>query len=240
MLFSVVLHMFQFKQFRVRQQQTTMKVNTDGVLLGAWVNVSEAKTILDIGTATGVIALMLAQKNADAKIDALEIDKKASEEAQFNFQNSVFAERLRIFNSSLQTFVSDKRYDVIVSNPPYFVDNLKPENTNKIGAKHTVSLSYEELIFHAEKLLSENGKFFVVIPFFNMEILQKIARKNDLFLTEVCRVAARTNKPFYLALLQFERTVKPLRETTLTIQNSDNTFTKEYISLTRDFYLRME
>ncbi len=216
-----------------------MKVNTDGVLLGAWANVGEAKTVLDIGTGTGVIALMLAQKNANAKIDAIEIDEKASEEARENAEKSPFFARISVFNSALQNFVSETKYDVIISNPPYFVDDLKPENQNKLGAKHAVSLSYEELIFHAEKLLSENGKIIVEVPIFNAGLLQECAQMSKLLLTEICHVKARTDKPFYLALLGFERTEKLLHETEITIQNPDNSFTKEYVELTKGFYLKM-
>lgn len=217
-----------------------MKVNTDGVLLGAWADVREAKNVLDIGTGTGVIALMLAQKNRNAQIDALEIDEKASEEARFNAENSVFSARISVFNVSLQDFLFEKKYDVITSNPPYFVDDLKPDNDKRLTAKHTASLSYDELILYTEKGLSETGKFFAVIPVFNVEKLRQKAAKSGFFLTKICRVKARTTKPFYIALLCFERIESILEESEITIQHLDNTFSKEYIALTRDFYLRME
>lgn len=216
-----------------------MKVNTDGVLLGAWADVSEAKTALDIGTGTGVIALQMGQKNEHVLIDAIEIDARASEEAKWNFENSPFANRLTIFTTALQRFSAEKKYDVIISNPPYFVDDLKPENQQKLNAKHTVSLSYEELIFHSAKLLTENGKFFVVIPAFNADLFCHLASTQDLFPSQHCRVSARSEKPAYLSLLCFEKTRTICQESTLVIQNSDNTFTREYVALTKAFYLRM-
>ena len=231
--------MFQFKKFSIKQDFATMKVNTDGVLLGAWCNVNEVKNVLDIGTGTGVIALMLAQKNSEAKIDAIEIDERASEEARFNAEKSPLFAQILVFHSALQNFNAEKKYDVIVSNPPYFIDDLKPENQNKLGAKHAITLSYDELIFHAKRLLSENGKFYVSIPIFNEKLFTEKATKNGLFSTSVLRVKARSDKPFYLALLEFSTIGKPAFFTEISIQNVNGSFTKEYIELTRDFYLKM-
>lgn len=231
--------MFQFKQFSIKQEFATMKVNTDGVLLGAWVDMSGAETALDIGTGTGVIALQMGQKNEHVLIDAIEMDEKATEEARFNFENSPFAKRLSGIHTRLQAFRSEKKYDVIVSNPPYFIDDLKPENKQKLTAKHTTSLSYEDLIFYAANHLTSNGRLYIAIPAFNAGLFCTLANAEGLFLSQHCHVSARTEKPAYLSLLCFEKTKTTCQESTLIIQNSNNTFTKEYIALTKDFYLKM-
>ena len=154
-----------------------MKVNTDGVLLGAWADVNGAKNIIDIGTSTGVIALMMAQKNSEAIIDALDIDEDAYLQAKENFEQSEWAERLNAMHSSLQNYFPDKQYDFIISNPPYFVADFKTENQQKNIAKHSVALSYQELMSGINRLLAPTGKVFLVIPAFNFQLIEKFSIK---------------------------------------------------------------
>ncbi len=157
---------FEFKQFRIEQQKAAMKVGTDGVLLGAWTPIVDAQRILDVGTGTGLIALMLAQRS-NARIDAVEIDKLASEEAEFNFAQSPWNDRLNVFNTNFQVFVNLPfvPYDLIVSNPPFFINSLKTKCAALSVARHDEMLSFDQLITGAKRLLSNTGRFCVIIPF---------------------------------------------------------------------------
>ena len=229
---------FRFKQFSVAHDKCAMKVNTDGVLLGAWKDVSEARRILDVGTGTGVIALMMAQKNAVAEIHAIDIDKDAYLQARENFENSVWSNRLTSIHSSLQDFNPELKYDVIISNPPYFIDDFKTASHRRNVAKHTVALSYKELLSGISRLLGENGKALVVLPVFNFATFQEIAGENNLFITEMLEVTAVAGKVPYLLLLQLEHAEKEILKSSLTIQNSQENFTDEYKKLTKDFYLK--
>ena len=155
---------FRFKQFAVEQDDVAMKVGTDGVLLGAWANCEGAKRILDIGTGTGVIALQMAQRNAEAQIHAVEIDEAAAKRARANFDNSPWAERLNVEQTAVQEFSPAEKFDLIVSNPPYFVDSLLPPDTKRSTARHTHDLTFEELDNAVARLLAGDGKFALILP----------------------------------------------------------------------------
>ncbi|MBX9808015.1 MAG: methyltransferase, partial [Flavobacteriaceae bacterium] len=160
--------MFQFKQFSVEQDRTAMKIGTDGVLLGAWTPIDNNPfSILDIGTGTGIIALMLAQRSAAEQIDALEIDEDAYEQATDNFENSPWNDRLFCFHAGLDEFVEEpeEEYDLIVSNPPFYSEDYKSENEQRDLARFQDAMPFEDLIEAAALLLSENGIFSVIIPF---------------------------------------------------------------------------
>ncbi|MEE0972800.1 MAG: methyltransferase, partial [Paludibacteraceae bacterium] len=154
---------FRFKQFTVYQDRCAMKVGTDGVLLGVLADVSKATRILDIGTGTGLIALMLAQRQKDAHVDAIEIDEQAAQQAQENIAQSPFC-YIHVHTTALQAYNSTQPYDLIVSNPPYFVDSLKAPNAARNLARHTDSLSFADLLQGAERLLHNDGCFWVILP----------------------------------------------------------------------------
>lgn len=229
---------FQFKHFSVKQDKCAMKVNTDGVLLAAWAQVNSAKTILDIGTGTGVLALMMAQKNPEAIIDAIDIDVDAFRQAKENFTNSNWSDRLHAHHCSLQNFSPDRKYDIIISNPPYFMDDLKTDNPQKNIAKHSVALNYAELIHGIDFLLNKNGSAFIAIPDFNYPLLMNEAEKHHLFVNNKTDVISIAGKAAYLSLIELSHKAAIVKETTLTISNPNNSFTNEYIALTKDFYLK--
>ena len=229
---------FQFKQFSVAHDKCAMKVNTDGVLLGAWQDVSDAKYILDIGTGTGVIALMMAQKNSHAIIDAIEIDEAAYIQAKQNFSESKWTARINVFQSSLQDFSSSRKYDLIISNPPYFIDDFVSGNYRQNIAKHTISLTYEDLIIGIERLMMDEGRALLVIPAFNFEKIQALGSEQNLFVSRLTEVIAVQGKQPYLILIQFGRKEIVVMKDSIKIQNLDGSFTKQYKELTKDFYLK--
>jgi len=229
---------FRFKQFNVAQDKCAMKVNTDGVLLAAWAHVNTAKTILDIGTGTGVLAMMMKQKNIEATVDAIDIDEDAYQQAKENFAASEWHHQLQAYHCALQKFTISKKYDVIISNPPYFIDDLKTENHQKNIAKHNVALTYTELLIGIQQLLNENGNTFIAIPSFNYALLMHEAEKRGLFVNKKTDVSSIKGKTAYLTLVQLSWQKNLAHESTLAISESNNTFTNEYIALTKDFYLK--
>ena len=229
---------FQFKQFAVHQDKTAMKVGTDGVLLGAWANGDKAKNILDIGTGTGLIALILAQRFPDTTIDALEIDADAFKQAQANFTASSWSLRLNAVQGALQSFKSLKKYDLIISNPPFF-ESLKQINTSREQARQTASLSFEELIVNSNTLLAKQGELALIIPFEAKEKVLAIAQTQALFPKAICTVfGTKSSKPKRV-LVQFTKNKAACKEMELIIEISRHHYTDEYIALTKDFYLKM-
>jgi tRNA1Val (adenine37-N6)-methyltransferase len=235
--------MFQFKKFAVEQDGCAMKIGTDGVLLGAWTPINyNACSILDIGTGTGVIALMLAQRTNAKQIDALEIDEQAYEQATDNFENSSWSDRLFCFHAGLDEFVEEPEdeYDLIVSNPPFYTDDYKSGTEQRDLARFADALPFEDLIEAAALLLSENGIFSVIIPFKEEETFLALAAAYELYPFKITRVKGTPTATIKRSLLAFSRNKNidfPIDE--LIIETARHIYTAEYIELTKDFYLKM-
>lgn len=230
---------FRFKQFAVALDKCAMKVNTDGTLLGAWTDAAGAATILDIGTGTGVLAMMMAQKNQDAIIDAIDIDEAACIQAGENFNACLWHSRLSVKHVSLQDYITDRKYDIIISNPPYFIDDSNGLDQRKNFAKHSITMTYEDLIAGIDRLMANEGRAFIVLPAFNLSILQEIAQKASLFIVQKTDVIAIKGKTPYVTLIRLERAQKKeFSHDTIMIQDADGTFTNQYKTLTKTFYLK--
>ena len=237
------MSIFQFKQFSVNQDQTAMKIGTDGVLLGAWTPIdNNPKSVLDIGTGTGIIALMLAQRSTAEQIDALEIDESAYEQAVENFEGSPWGDRLFCFHAGLDEFIDDPEdeYDLIVSNPPFFSEDYRSANEQRDLARFQEAMPFEELVEAADLLLSENGIFSVIIPFNEEDRFIELCAEVELFPIKVTRVKGTQNTKIVRSLLAFKRyELSVLTADELVIEISRHEYTPEYISLTKDFYLKM-
>jgi tRNA1Val (adenine37-N6)-methyltransferase len=229
---------FQFKQFTIEQDQCAMKVGTDGVLLGAWTDVSGIQSILDIGTGTGLIALMLAQRSS-AAIYGIEIDENAAAQAIENVNNSPWRERIKIEAISLQTFVknTDCRFDLIVSNPPYFNKSLKNPDTQRSVARHADSLSQEDLITATCALLSDTGRLAVILPAAEGEEFILRAESSRLYCSKKMKVIPRIGATEKRLLLEFSRMKGVCREDSLLIEKSRHNYSDEFRTLTREYYL---
>jgi tRNA1Val (adenine37-N6)-methyltransferase len=237
---------FEFKKFIIYQDACGMKVGTDGVLLGAWAD--GGKNILDVGTGTGLIAMMMAQRFHDASIDAIDIDKNACEQARQNVANSIFAGRIATSCISLQEYVvqcdnqgpfSHLAYDSIVSNPPYFINSLKNPDNKRAIARHSDTLSYRDLFDGVSHLLAENGKFSVIIPMECMDSFVSESYIFGLFLERKCLVRTTANKQVKRVLLAFCRhPSKEIDEQEDTLLDSLGKRTEWYKKLTGDFYLK--
>lgn len=217
-----------------------MRVGTDAVLLGAWVVPNGSKNILDIGTGSGVIALMLAQKSS-ANILAIDIDKPSADQAIENVKNSIFSNQISIIHGDFQTFAleSSQKFDLIVTNPPYFVDSLKNTSDTKANARHNDLLSFNDLISGVKKLLSEKGKFCLILPTKEAAIFREQAKTKGLYLSKLLRVRTRAEKETEKRhLMQFEYKESEFSESTLIIEtDAPKTYTPEYRELTKDYYL---
>lgn len=238
---------FDFKQFRIEQDRCAMKVGTDGMLLGAWAE--GGRRILDIGTGTGLIALMMAQRFADAVVTAIDIDEEACRQARENALASPFANRVAVVHSSAQSFSVDflekslknnsiLRFDSIVSNPPFFEQSLKNPDNRKAIARHTDSLPFAELFESVSRLLSNDGVFSVIIPSEKLESFTSNAYLSGFYISRQCFVKTTSKKPAKRCLLTFKKHLpNSVEKSEIFLQNSDGTRSESYRNLTKDFYL---
>lgn len=229
---------FKFKKFILYHQKSTLKVGTDAILLGAWACTENTEKILEIGCGCGIITLMLAQRS-NATIDAVEIDFNSTEEAKRNAKISEWKNRINIQNISFQDFIKDKKevYDLIVSNPPYFSNSLKSNDLNKNLAKHNDSLSYKELASGISKLLKTNGKATIILSKSESKTFKNIALENGLYCNKEMEVFPKTGLKSNRLLMQFEKQKLEPEIKKISILDSNNKHTTEFINLCKDFYL---
>jgi tRNA1Val (adenine37-N6)-methyltransferase len=216
-----------------------MKVGTDGVIIGAWTVCNKRTNILDIGCGTGLISLMLAQRNDTAVITGIEIEENAFLQSQDNFNNSKWRQRLSIIHTSLQDFSSETKFDLIVSNPPFFTDSTQANNQYRKFARSTNSLNFKELVSKSKTLLSKNGIFSVIIPFPRKEEFISVALENNLHLRRICNVKGTANSPVKRVLMQFNNSQNTILEENLIIEKERHNYTDKYIDLCKYFYLKM-
>lgn len=231
---------FQFKQFTVWHDKCAMKVGTDGVLLGAWTSVKGARRILDVGTGTGLVALMLAQRSEpDAAIVALEIDEKAVKQAQENIARSPWANQIEVVHADFKEYHPGEKFDVIVSNPPYFVDSLGCPDHQRNVARHNDSLTYESLLKGVAESLTENGTFTVVIPADVADRVKTVASQWNLNAMRQLNVITKPGGIPKRALITFSFSTHVCEIEDLLTEISRHQYSKEYCALTRDYYLHL-
>jgi len=232
---------FRFKQFTIRQDKTAMKVGTDGVLLGAWACVDGCKKILDAGTGTGLIALMLAQR-CRAEIDAIEIDTDAAIQASENVNESLWADRINVIQISFQDFCnsSESKYDMIVCNPPFFKNSLKAQDPSRNLARHFDQLDELELFTGALKLLESDGHLCIIFPAENEKEIISQAKSKGFYPSKILRIRPTSGKSFKRILVDFIFLECLPIEEELTIETGQrHAYSEEYLNLTRDFYYKL-
>lgn len=240
---------FKFKEFTIQQDKCAMKIGTDGVLLGAWVSIASTMySILDIGTGTGVIALMIAQRSDAENIEAIELDGDAFEQAVDNFQASPWADRLFCFHAGFDEFVDEyteeepdeaELYDLIVSNPPFYSEEVSSGDEARDTARQNTSLPFNDLVSGVTKLLSAEGVFATIIPFKEEVSFLELAESSNLFPSRITRVKGNKDADVKRSLLEFSFHKKETEVNELIIETERNIYTEDYIALTKDFYLKM-
>lgn len=233
---------FKFKQFTVCQDKCAMKIGTDGVLLGAWTPIPlHTNSILDIGAGTGIIAIQMAQRCDAQTIDAIEIDEGAHEQCTQNFEESPWADRLFCYHASVQEFASeiDEKYDLIISNPPFYKDTYKTNSLSRDTARFEDALPFEHLLICASHLLEENGHFSIIIPKKEEEHFIKLASKNNLFPFKICHVKGTPSSEIKRSMILFSFKKQSPKITTLTIETERHQYTPDYQKLVSEFYLKM-
>ena len=233
---------FQFKQFTVQQDRCAMKVTTDGCLFGGYIaeRITDYRlqiaNCLDIGAGTGLLSLMLAQKST-AIIDAVEIDEAAYSQAKENFDQSPWKERLNIYNTDILTFSSDKKYDCIITNPPFFEDDLRSSDVNKNNAKHDTALTLKQLLQVIDLHLKEDGIFFILLPFHRAGYFEKEAALLNFYPAEKLNVRQTPTHDHFRTILSFSRKEIIVTNGELIIRDADNQYTTEFSALLKDYYL---
>jgi tRNA1Val (adenine37-N6)-methyltransferase len=232
---------FTFKQFIIEQDQCTMKIGTDAVLLGAWADVQNATSILDIGAGTGIIAIMSAQRNAEARVVAVEIEASACQQARENMASTHWSSRLSVVQSSIQEYAQEAThgFDAIISNPPFFTGGTFSHNQDRNNVRHTIKLPNGDLLLAARKLLNPNGKFSVILPYIEGLRFVEMAKNYHLFCTRITEVMPKPDKGVERLLLEFGHIEKPIVKDILVLKQ-ENEFSEEYVQLAGAFYLSMQ
>ena len=224
---------FRFQQFDIQQNADVFRVGTDAVLLGALANVSKAKNVLEIGTGTGIVSLMIAQRNLEAKILAIDINSEAVNISQANFSNSPFSDRIKSQLQDLKNFETEEKFDLIISNPPYFEINSSEKD---ILARQRLELNFSDLIKKSSQLLSENGLFSIIIPIDSEKEFNQICSNNNLFLQrKVIIKGIKTSEPKRL-VLEYSFTESETKVENFVIEKSPRVYSDEYLELTKDFH----
>ena len=233
---------FRFKQFTINQSASAMKVGTDAVLLGAWANFPDRGSYaLDVGTGTGLLALMIAQRYSDVEISAVEIDKSSCEQARENFSNSEWGNRISLHEDSFQDFhiQVNNKFDLIITNPPYFSNSLKNPDKSKSLARHQDKLTLEELFLGVAGLLEKRGLFSLILPSDQKDKCLNIAVESGLFPQRILNVRPKPENDFIRTLMEFSFAKNKISEDELIIEmNKRHLYSEEYKALTKDFYLK--
>tara|TARA_Y100001956_G_scaffold75621_1_gene83764 strand:+ start:692 stop:1399 length:708 start_codon:yes stop_codon:yes gene_type:complete len=229
---------FDFKQFKIEGGYSGMPVSTDGVLLGAWANIKQAKTLLDIGTGTGLLSLMCAQRNSIVDIEAIDIDQHALEAAQFNFEHSLWSERLTLNDGDILCHDFEHSFDAIICNPPYFNNGEQAQAKSRATARHTDSLRHDDLLKRCMSLLNEHGKASFVLPKVEGEAFIEIARQQAWTVERLCYVKPTERKEANRLLIELGKSGDKTEYSELTIHHNGS-YSDDFVALTQAFYLKM-
>jgi len=231
---------FQFKQFTIRQERATLKVSTDSCLLGAWFaqHLKHQSHILDIGSGTGLLVLMLAQKHAESNIDGIEIDENCFVESQENIKTSPWANRCTVFNGDARTYLFPRQYDFIITNPPFYEQQLESADKKNNLAKHSSHLGLKELVAIIKTQLLPTGEFGILLPFSRLQEIEEISTANGFYLQEKVLVQQTPTHPYFRVILRFAQSPSTQICHTLVIKEN-NEYTPPFVDLLRDYYLKL-
>lgn len=233
---------FEFKQFTIQQDSCAMKIGTDAVLLGAWSSFDKENgncRILDIGTGTGILAIMAAQKNPTATVDAVEIDHEAFLQAKENIGNSPWKDNIHIAECDVSDFFTTQKYDFIVSNPPYFEKSLKSPDVQRSVARHTDTLSFDKLASSIKRLLNDEGKAYIILPAEAEDSMCSAAINHNLYLSHKANIITKDGQKAKRVIIVLRHNTSTYTEENITVRNSDGSYTEQYVKMTADFYVKL-
>ena len=229
---------FSFKQFTIYHDRCAMKVGTDGVLLGAWAAVDSCQSVLDVGTGTGLIAIMLAQR-CPAQILAIDVDEGAVEQARENVERTAWKDRIEVALQDVTRYHPDRRFDVVVSNPPYFIDSLQCPDTQRNTARHTGGLTLDSLFAKVKELLTDDGRFSLILPAEQLALCVEAAHRYGMYLARHTHVITRPGLAPKRALMEFQIGEGATQVDELVVEIERHVYSEAYTALTKDFYLKM-
>lgn len=233
---------FRFKQFTMEHDKSSMKLGVDGVLLACWTNLEEVQSILDVGAGCGIISVVCAQRNQEAKIHAVEIEDNAFEEASLNFINAPWSDRLSISHEPFQEHLKRGQslfspYDLIISNPPFFIDSLASQKDGRSLARHNVNFDFDLFFELCSQSLSEQGKVSIVFPHDKIDFLKEKAEAHGLYISRLANVKPFEHRPPKRVLLEFTKTQMKIEEETFAVEIERGNYTEKYSGLVGEFYL---
>ena len=233
---------FNFKKFSIHQNNAAMKIGTDGILIGSWVNVSKKFRALDIGSGTGIITIMLCQRNLNLELDSIELSANAIMDAKINIENCNWSDRIKLFHQDLKDFHPDSNYDLIVSNPPYFKKSLQPSNSERSKARHQNDLKLEDILKFSKQHLTKDGSLNIILPFEQKSEAIEFAKKHGFNSIRECDVHPKPNKAPHRILIEFSRNEnKQIIKESLVIEDAGrHNYSEDYKKLTREFYTIFE
>ena len=225
---------FQFKKFILRNTESTLKINTDGVLIGAWCNTEGSNTILDIGTGCGLIAFMLSQKVPEARIWGIDIEPKCIAEASHNLGLNNFS-NIKFSVADIRAYATkkDMHFDYVISNPPFYLEETSDSN----NAKHTKDLSFKELVEAYDRLMHSSSKGAMILPYQHLALLEDLLKSRHLYLNRLCLVSGKSKLIPNRVMIEFSRSKAFLETSYLSVRSDNNEYSKEHRMLTKDFYL---
>jgi len=232
------MSIFKFKYFDIKQIDVPMKFGTDTMVLGSIIDTSGKFSALDIGAGSGVLSLMCAQKNINLKIDAIELDKKASKECRYNFNKSNFPNEFNSIHMNFLNFNTDKKYDLIISNPPFYESNMENNDKRKSNARHQKSLPKKIILEKTASLLLDQGHFWIIVPYQNVQEWINEATKNNFKLNHQTNIIGKEGGGYIRSILSFSMKYNTSVMRELTIRDRFNNYTKEYIYLTKEFHFK--
>ena len=230
---------FRFKQFEITQNDNAMKVGTDAMVLGSFVNSNGSKKGLDVGSGTGVLSLMIAQNNSDISIDAVELDALSAAEGELNFKNSPWPERLKTHHCDFLEYETEEKYDLIVSNPPYYQTTLVNQDDRKANARHENSLPMREFILKARRLLSDDGEFWFIVPVEDEQVWKKQCNSANLHMIEKISIHGKVGGDTKRVIFVCCNYKSILEESHFSVRDKSNGYSKEYKELTREFHFNV-
>jgi tRNA1Val (adenine37-N6)-methyltransferase len=228
---------FRFKQFELSDTHCAMKIGTDGVLLGAWADCRNAGTVIDVGTGSGLLAMMIAQRATDSQVTALEIDEGAAADAKANITSSIFNDRISVIIGDFAKYCPASKVDLIVSNPPYFTTGEHSADSTRATARHQDGLTFENLARYADEHLAHDGSLALVAPFEALDEIIYRCEMSHLKLRRQCSIYSKTDKEPIRVLCQFYRTDGNIEQAKLIIRQADNSYSADFVDLTKEFYL---